>query len=159
MNDELLSLLSLLEENTSAILTKLEENKKIEYDYYGELLGDIKNVSFETENGLTYSIEEGKIILNGINRYANLNFIYYEKDYIPNQLGKYMLHLEGYKVKGCSNAYINSISNLINKDNFVLDIPLTSNWNRNMKIRIFVNHTTSQSSEMAITSLKLTKVE
>ena len=175
--EELLQILNKLEENTNVIL---EENKKLEneikilkgenvdtqepipeYNYDGGLLGDLREVKYEAENNIKYSFEEGKLILEGNNRYANLAIIYKEKkeDCIPNVQGRYILHIEGYKEKGCTNAYVNSTNNLISEDKFNMDIKINASWQRTLRATIFINNTNGQDSKMVITSLKLAKAE
>ena len=171
--EELLQILNKLEENTNVIL---EENKKLEneikilkgesvdtpeYNYDGGLLGDLREATYEAENNIKHSFEEGNLILEGNNRYANLAIIYKEKkeDCIPNVLGQYMLHIEGYKEKGCANAYVNSTKNLISEDKFNMDIKIQASWQRTLRTTIFINNTSHQNSKMVITSLKLVKVE
>lgn len=94
--EELLQILNKLEENTNIIL---EENKKLEneikilkgenvdtqeptpeYNYDGGLLGDLRESTYVAENNIKYSFEEGKLVLEGNNRYANLSIIYKEKE-------------------------------------------------------------------------------
>ena len=175
--EELLQILNKLEENTNIILEeykKLENEIKIlkgenvdiqdptpEYDYNGGLLGDLREATYEAGNYIKYSFEEGKLILEGNNRYANLAIIYKEKeeDCIPNVLGQYTLHIEGYKEKGCANAYVNSTNNLISEDKFNMDIKINASWQRTLRATIFINNTNGQDSKMVITSLKLTKAE
>ena len=175
--EELLQILSKLEENTNIIL---EENKKLEneikilkgenvdtqeptpeYNYDGGLLGNLREATYVAENNIKYSFEEGKLILEGNNRYANLAIIYKEKeeDCIPNVLGQYILHIEGYKEKGCTNAYVNSTNNLISEDKFNMDIKINASWQRTLRTTIFINNTNGQDSKMVITSLKLAKAE
>ena len=175
--EELLQILNKLEENTNVIL---EENKRLEneikilkgenvdiqepipeYDYNGGLLGDLREATYKAENYINYSFEEGKLILEGNNRYANLAIIYKEKeeDCVPNIQGQYMLHIEGYKEKGCTNAYVNSTNNLILEDKFNIDIKINASWQRILRGTIFINNTNGQDSKMVITSLKLTKAE
>ena len=171
--EELLQILNKLEENTNVIL---EENKKLEneikilkgesvdtpeYNYDGGLLGDLREATYEAGNNIKHSFEEGNLILEGNNRYANLAIIYKEKeeDCIPNVRGQYMLHIEGYKEKGCANAYVNSTKNLISEDKFNMDIKIQASWQRTLKTTIFINNTNYQNSKMVITSLKLVKVE
>ena len=171
--EELLQILNKLEENTNVIL---EENKKLEneikilkgesvdtpeYNYDGGLLGDLREATYEAENNIKHSFEEGNLILEGNNRYANLAIIYKEKkeDCIPNVQGQYMLHIEGYKEKGCTNAYVNSTTHLILEDKFNIDIKMNASWQRTLRAAIFINNTNGQNSKMVITSLKLTKAE
>ena len=171
--EELLQILNKLEENTNVIL---EENKKLEneikilkgesvdtpeYNYDGGLLGDLREATYEAGNNIKHSFEEGNLILEGNNRYANLAIIYKEKeeDCIPNVRGQYMLHIEGYKEKGCANAYVNSTKNLISEDKFNMDIKIQASWQRTLKTTIFINNTNGQDSKMVITSLKLAKAE
>ena len=175
--EELLQILNKLEENTNVIL---EENKSLEneikilkgenidtqgptpeYDYNGGLLGDLREATYEAENNIKYSFEEGKLILEGTNRYANLAIIYKEKkeDCIPNVQGQYMLHIEGYKEKGCTNAYVNSTTHLISEDKFNIDIKMNASWQRTLRTTIFINNTNGQNSKMVITSFKLDKAE
>ena len=173
--EELLQILNKLEENTNIIL---EENKRLEneikslkgegteiekpeYNYDGGLLGDLREATYEAGNNVKHSFEEGNLILEGNNRYANLAIIYKEKaeDCIPNVLGQYMLHIEGYKEKGCANAYVNSTKNLISEDKFNMDIKIQASWQRTLRTTIFINNTNHQNSKMVITSLKLVKVE
>ena len=175
MNNEILEILNKLEENTNIIL---EENKRLEneikslkgegtetekpeYNYDGGLLGDLREVTYEAGNNIKHSFKEGKLILEGNNRYANLAIVYKEKeeDCIPNVQGRYILHMEGYKEKGCTNAYVNSTSNLISEDKFNVDIKMNASWQRTLRVNIFINDTNGQDSKMVITSLKLTKVE
>ena len=142
--EELLQILNKLEENTNVIL---EENKKLEneikilkgesvdipeYNYDGGLLGDLREATYEAGNNIKHSFEEGKLILEGNNRYANLAIIYKEKeeDCIPNVLGQYVLHIEGYKEKGCKNAYVNSTTHLISEDKFNIDIKMNATSQR-----------------------------
>ena len=175
--EELLQILNKLEENTNIIL---EENKRLEneikilkeenvdiekptpeYNYDGGLLGNLIEATYEAGNNIKYSFEEGKLILEGNNRYANLAIIYKEKeeDCIPNVLGQYILHIEGYKEKGCTNAYVNSTNNLISEDKFNIDIKINASWQRTLRATIFINNTNGQDSKMVITSLKLAKTE
>ena len=175
MNNEILEILNKLEENTNIIL---EENKRLEneikslkgegtetekpeYNYDGGLLGDLREATYEVGNNIKHSFEEGKLILEGNNRYANLAIIYKEKeeDCVPNVQGQYMLHIEGYKEKGCANAYVNSTKNLISEDKFNMDIKIQASWQRTLRTTIFINNTNHQNSKMVITSLKLVKVE
>ena len=175
--EELLQILNKLEENTNVIL---EENKRLEneikilkgenvdiqeptpeYNYDGGLLGDLREATYEVGNYIKHSFEEGNLILKGNNRYANLAIIYKEKeeDCVPNVQGQYMLHIEGYKEKGCTNAYVNSTTNLVTEDNFTMDIKIAASWQRVLRATIFINNTNAQNSKMIITSLKLTKAE
>ena len=173
--EELLQILNKLEENTNIIL---EENKRLEneikslkgegtetekpeYNYDGGLLGDLREATYEAGNNIKYSFKEGKLILEGNNRYANLAIIYREKeeDCIPNVLGQYVLHIEGHKEKGCVNAYVNSTNNLILEDKFNIDIKINASWQRTLRATIFINNTNGQDSKMVITSLKLAKAE
>ena len=173
--EELLQILNKLEENTNIIL---EENKRLEneikslkgegteiekpeYNYDGGLLGDLREVTYETGNNVNYSFEEGKLILEGKSRYAGLAIIYKEKeeDCIPNVQGRYILHIEGYKEKGCTNAYVNSSDYLILEDKFNIDIKINASWQRMLRGTIFLNNTNGQDSKMVITSLKLAKAE
>ena len=171
--EELLQILNKLEENTNIIL---EENKRLEneikilkgesvdtpeYNYDGGLLGDLREATYEVGNNIKHSFEEGNLILEGNKRYANLAIIYKEKeeDCIPNVLGQYTLHIEGYKEKGCANAYVNSTKNLISEDKFNMDIKIQASWQRTLKTTIFINNTNYQDSKMVITSLKLAKAE
>ena len=171
--EELLQILNKLEENTNVIL---EENKKLEneikilkgesvdtpeYNYDGGLLGDLREATYEAENNIKHSFEEGNLILEGNNRYANLAIIYKEKeeDCVPNVQGQYILHIEGYKEKGCANAYVNSTTHLISEDKFNMDIKIQASWQRTLKTTIFINNTNYQDSKMVITSLKLAKAE
>ena len=175
--EELLQILNKLEENTNIIL---EENKKLEneikilkgenvdtedpmpeYNYDGGLLGDLREATYEAENNIKHSFEEGKLILEGNNRYANLAIIYKEKeeDCIPNVLGQYVLHIEGYKEKGCKNAYVNSTTHLISEDKLNIDKKIKASWQRALRATIFLNNTNGQDSKMVITSLKLAKAE
>ena len=175
MNNEILEILNKLEENTNIIL---EENKRLEneikslkgegtetekpeYNYDGGLLGDLREATYEVGNNIKHSFEEGKLVLEGNNRYANLAIIYKEKeeDCIPNVQGRYILHIEGYKEKGCTNAYVNSSDYLILEDKFNMDIKINASWQRTLRGSIFLNNTNSQDSKMVITSLKLAKAE
>ena len=175
--EELLQILNKLEENINVIL---EENKRLEneikilkgenvdtqepipeYNYDGGLLGDLREATYEVGNNIKHSFEEGNLILEGNNRYANLAIIYKEKeeDCVPNVQGQYMLHIEGYKEKGCTNAYVNSTTNLILEDKFNIDIKINASWQRTLRATIFINNTNGQGSKMVITSLKLAKAE
>ena len=99
--------------------------------------------------------------MEGKGRYAGLAIIYKEKeeDCIPNVQGRYILHIEGYKEKGCTNAYVNSSDYLILEDKFNIDIKINASWQRMLRGTIFLNNTNGQDSKMVITSLKLTKAE
>ena len=110
---------------------------------------------------IKYSFKEGKLILEGNSRYACLSIIYREKeeDCVPNVQGQYMLHIEGYKERGCTNAYVNSTSNLLSEDEFNMDIKINASWQRALRATIFLNNTNGQDSKMVITSLKLSKAE
>ena len=175
--EELLQILNKLEKNTNVIL---EENKRLEneikilkgenvdiqeptpeYNYDGGLLGDLREATYETGNNIDYSFEDGKLILEGKNRYSGLAIIYKEKeeDCIPNVQGRYILHIEGFKEKGCTNAYVNSTSNLLSEDKFNMDIKINASWQRTLRAAIFLNNTNGQDSKMVITSLKLVKAE
>ena len=175
--EELLQILNKLERNTNIIL---EENKKLEneikilkgenvdiekpipeYNYDGGLLGDLREATYEAGNNIKHSFEEGNLILEGNNRYANLVITYKEKeeDCVPNVQGQYMLHIEGYKERGCTNAYVNSTSNLLSEDEFNMDIKINASWQRALRATIFLNNTNGQDSKMVITSLKLAKAE
>ena len=175
--EELLQILNKLEKNTNVIL---EENKRLEneikilkgenvdiqepipeYNYDGGLLGDLREATYETGNNIDYSFEDGKLILEGKNRYSGLAIIYKEKeeDCIPNVQGRYILHIEGFKEKGCTNAYVNSTNNLISEDKFNMDIKINASWQRVLRATIFINNTNGQYSKMVITSLKLSKEE
>ena len=162
---ELLDVLEELEKNSNYILAKYKQlenecSKNQDTTDCG-LLGNLEDLVLTTENGLTYSINEGRLILNGTNRYANLAIIYKEKkeNCIPNVQGQYMLHIEGYKEKGCTNAYVNSTTHLILEDKFNIDIKMNASWQRTLRAAIFINNTNGQNSKMVITSLKLTKAE
>lgn len=177
MLKELEQILNKLMENTNIILAenkKLENEIKIlkgentgteeptpECNYDGGLLGDLREVTYEDGNSIEHSFREGKLILEGNNRYANSAIIYKEKeeDCIPNVLGQYILHIEGYKEKGCTNAYVNPTNNLISEDKFNMDIKINASWQRTLRTTIFINNTNGQNSKMVITSLKLAKVE
>ena len=173
--EELLQILNKLEENTNIIL---EENKRLEneikslkgegteivkpeYNYDGGLLGDLREATYDFGNNIKYSFEEGKLILEGNNRYAGLSIIYREKeeDCVPNVQGRYILHIEGYKERGCTNAYVNSTSNLLSEDEFNMDIKINASWQRTLRATIFLNNANGQDSKMVITSLKLAKAE
>ena len=132
-----------------------------EYNYDGGLLGDLMEANITAGNKAEYTFKEGKLILEGNERYANLLIIYQEKeeDCVPNVLGEYTLHIEGYKEIGCSNAYINSTDNLISENNFTMDIKIKSSWQRVLRICVFINNTNGGTSKMVITSLKLAKAE
>ena len=175
MNNEILEILNKLEENTNIIL---EENKRLEneikslkgegtetekpeYNYDGGLLGDLREATYEDGNGIKHSFKEDKLILESNNRYANLAIIYKEKeeDCVSNVLGQYTLHIEGYKEKGCANAYVNPTNSLISEDKFNIDIKINASWQRTLRVNIFINNTNGQDSKMVITSLKLAKAE
>ena len=138
-----------------------ETMRSAEYNYDGGLLGDLREATYEAENNIKHSFEEGNLILEGNNRYANLAIIYKEKeeDCVPNVQGQYILHIEGYKEKGCANAYVNSTTHLISEDKFNIDIKIQASWQRTLKTTIFINNTNYQDSKMVITSLKLAKAE
>ena len=174
--EELNYILSKLEENTNAILNRNKELEEEIKTLKGEeievpeepiintdcgLLGTLENLVFTIENGATYSINDGQLIINGSSRYANICTVYKEKeeDCIPNVLGQYVLHIEGKIIKGCSNAYLNTTSLPLDGETFVYDYQLASSWQRSMRINIFLNNSTGEPSQMIITSLKLSKAE
>ena len=70
-----------------------------------------------------------------------------------------ILDIEGYKERGCTNAYVNSTSNLLSEDEFNMDIKINASWQRALRATIFLNNTNGQDSKMVITSLKLAKAE
>lgn len=173
--EELLYILTKLEENTKAILaenSRLEEEIKVLKGEITEpeepiidtdcgLLGKMEDLVFTKENGISVSIENGNIILEGISRYANAYVVYKEKkeDCVPNVLGNYKLHIEGKIEKGCSNAYLNGKSRPLQGEIFSYDYDITSSWQRSFRVDIFLNHSVGENSKMIITSLKLTKAE
>ena len=146
----------------------LKSNQKVDIEEPKEpiesgdnLLKNLNEIEFKTENALQYEIKNNNLILQGNSRYANIRFKYIEKeeDCIPNILGKYILHLEGYKEVGCNNSYINTASNAIQENEFNIDLQVSSSWQRIMNISIFLNGTVGEISKMVITSIKLTKAE
>lgn len=150
-----------LENEIKSLKGEGTEIVKPEYNYDGGLLGDLRETTYEAGNNIKYSFEEGKLVLEGNNRYANLAIIYKEKeeDCVPNVKGQYILHIEGYKEKGCTNAYVNSTTHLISEDKFNMDIKIQASWQRTLRVNIFINNTNGQDSKMVITSLKLAKAE
>lgn len=143
----------------------LKSNQKIDIEEPIEsddnLLKKLNEIEFTTENYLQYEIKNNNLILQGNSRYANLSIIYNEKeeDCIPNVQGKYIIRMEGYKEKGCTNAYVNSTSNLLSEDKFNIDIKINASWQRTVRISIFLNGSNGEDSKMVITSLKLIKAE
>lgn len=121
------------------------------------LLGDITKISWTSENGCTYAIENKNIVVSGVNRYCNISYTYNElaENYVANVRTRYNLHIEGYVVKGCTNGYLCSTSNSIKKT-FNEDISLLGSWQRAVVISIFLTQSTSEDSQLVITSLKLT---
>lgn len=121
------------------------------------LLGDMKNIVWISQNGCTYAIQNENIVVSGIMRYANISYTYKEltENYVANVKTKYNLHIEGYVVEGCSNGYLCSTSNLIEKT-FNKDILLVGSWQRTVVISIFLSQSTGEDSQLVITALKLT---
>lgn len=121
------------------------------------LLGKLNNIQWDTWAYATYQIENNSLIVNGTSRYASIRCMYYEleKDYVPNVRTKYLLHVEGYKEKGCTAAYIVSTEHLISTDKFSMDLEILASWQRQILITIMLNQSAGEDSKLVITSLKL----
>lgn len=122
------------------------------------LLGDMTKILWvSSQNGCTYEIENENIVVSGVNRYSNISYTYNElaENYVDNVRTKYNLHIEGYVVKGCTNGYLCSKSNPIEKT-FNKDISLLGTWKRTVLISIFLSQAIGEDSQLVITSLKLT---
>ena len=122
------------------------------------LLGDMTKIPWvSSQNGCTYEIKNENIVVSGVNRYSNISYTYNElaENYVDNVRTKYNLHIEGYVVKGCTNGYLCSTSNPIEKT-FNKDISLLGTWKRTVVISIFLSQAIGEDSQLVITSLKLT---
>ena len=131
------------------------KNQSSELD--GGLLGNLKDIQWTVENNANYEVNNGTLIVSGISRYASIRCMYYEleKDYVPNVRTKYLLHVEGYKEKGCTAAYIVSTEHLISTDKFSMDLEILASWQRQILITIMLNQSAGEDSKLVITSLKL----
>ena len=171
---ELLTILNKLEKNTEAILTKNAEleneinrlkeeisNKNTNIFDFGLLGNKWEDIIISKGEKDNVNFIDGKIEIEGNSKYSNLSITYNEKegDYTESSLGRYILHIEGYKVNGCSESCINNKNNPISEENFNIDTLLISNWKRVLNISIFINYVTAENSKMVITSLKLSKAE
>ncbi len=120
------------------------------------LLGDYKKIIWSVGNSAQYQIENGNLIVSGKNRYANISFVYseLEENYVENKLSKYLLYINGYRVKGCTNGYVSDKKNLLpngKESSFIL----YGNWQREVSIVIALNQGVSEDSEFVITALRL----
>lgn len=122
------------------------------------LLGNLQDIKWNVGNYATYSIENNYLVIQGTSRYASIKCIYNElpENYIENVRTKYLLHIEGYKKQGCSNSYICTSDNLIEDNEFSMNIELLASWQRQLNIVIMLNQSNGEDSNIVITSLKLT---
>lgn len=120
------------------------------------LLGDINKLSWTSENGAVYSINNGNLIIEGKNRYANIYLYYKEVDgnYVEGVRTKYILNVEGNIERGCTNGYICSrnyrIINSFNKE-----IELFATWKRTLKVTFMLNQANWEDSKVIISKIKL----
>ena len=120
------------------------------------LLGDINKLSWISENGAVYSINNGNLIIEGKNRYANIYLYYKEVDgnYVEGVRTKYILNVEGNIERGCTNGYICSrnyrIINSFNKE-----IELFATWKRTLKVTFMLNQANWEDSKVVISKIKL----
>ena len=120
------------------------------------LLGDINKLSWISENGAVYSINNGNLIIEGKNRYANIYLYYKEVDgnYVEGVRTKYILNVEGNIERRCTNGYICSrnyrIINSFNKE-----IELFATWKRTLKVTFMLNQANWEDSKVIISKIKL----
>ena len=103
-----------------------------------------------------YSINNGNLIIEGKNRYANIYLYYKEVDgnYVEGVRTKYILNVEGNIERGCTNGYICSrnyrIINSFNKE-----IELFATWKRTLKVTFMLNQANWEDSKVIISKIKL----
>lgn len=121
------------------------------------LLGNLNAIQWTLENYANYKIDNNTLIVSGTSRYASIKCVYneLEENYIQNVRTKYVLHIEGYKEKGCTAAYIVSTEHLISTDKFSMDLEILASWQRQILITIMLNQSAGEDSKLVITSLKL----
>lgn len=121
------------------------------------LLGNLNAIQWTLENYANYKIDNNTLIVSGTSRYASIKCVYneLEENYIQNVRTKYVLHIEGYKEKGCTAAYIVSTEYLISTDKFSMDLEILASWQRQILITIMLNQSAGEDSKLVITSLKL----
>ena len=121
------------------------------------LLGNLNAIQWTLENYADYKIDNNTLIVSGTSRYASIKCVYneLEENYIQNVRTKYVLHIEGYKEKGCTAAYIVSTEHLISTDKFSMDLEILASWQRQILITIMLNQSAGEDSKLVITSLKL----
>lgn len=148
----------ILIEDLNAEIAQLKGLSNEENKFNYGLLGNLKDIKWNVENYATYSIENDGLVIQGTNRYASIKNIYNElpENYRENVRTKYLLHIEGYKEKGCSNSYICTNNNLIVDNKFNMNIELLASWERQLNIVIMLNQSNGEDSKIVITSLKLT---
>ena len=120
------------------------------------LLGDINKLSWISENGAVYSINNGNLIIEGKNRYANI-YLYYkevEGNYVEGVRTKYILKVEGNIYRGCTNGYIYSKSYPMTTS-FNKEIELSATWQRVLKITLMLNNVNWEDSKVVISKIKL----
>ena len=120
------------------------------------LLGDINKLSWISENGAVYSINNGNLIIEGKNRYANI-YLYYkevEGNYVEGVRTKYILKVEGNIDRGCTNGYIYSKSYPMTTS-FNKEIELSATWQRVLKITLMLNNVNWEDSKVVISKIKL----
>lgn len=120
------------------------------------LLGDINKLSWISENGAVYSINNGNLIIEGKNRYANIYLYYKEVDgnYVEGVRTKYILKVEGNIDRGCTNGYIYSKSYPMTTS-FNKEIELSATWQRVLKITLMLNNVNWEDSKVVISKIKL----
>lgn len=121
------------------------------------LLGNLNAIQWTLGNYANYKIDNNTLIVSGTSRYASIKCVYneLEENYIQNVRTKYVLHIEGYKEKGCTNSYITSTEYLITSDKFIMDLELLASWQRQLGITIMLNQSVGEDSKLVITSFKL----
>lgn len=120
------------------------------------LLGDINKLSWISENGAVYSINNGNLIIEGKNRYANI-YLYYkevEGNYVEGVRTKYILKVEGNIDRGCTNGYIYSKSYPMTTS-FNKEIELSATWQRVLKITLMLNNVNWEDSKVVISKINL----
>lgn len=144
----------IIEDQKQIISSKSNCSEEVLEDF--GLLGDVTKIQWQSENNALYYIEDNKLVIEGSSRYANI-YLYYkenEEDYVEGVLTKYVLSIEGYVEKGCTNGYIGSTKYPIEKS-FKKDILLTSTWQRSLFIRIMLNQSQYERSRLFISKMKL----
>ena len=120
------------------------------------LLGDINKLSWISENGAVYSINNGNLIIEGKNRYANI-YLYYTEDpgnYVEGVRTKYILKVEGNIESGCTNGYICSTSFPMTTS-FNKEIQLSATWQRTLKVSFMLNQANWENSKVVISKINL----